>query len=492
MRRLVCLVLLITTAYMLQAQTQNLPDIKVTGQSDLRAQLFKRVAVLNPMISKGDSLPSFVPSQSYEGRGSKNNSTSKVTGIAQLEINAAFGINSFVSLFPKESDLHSVTHMMRFEAPRTNTISIQNHVSIGGELLPAFPVNMKFDQASVKTQDFKANHFQTKASHHRSRIGIASVALNDFQAQVGISNIRQTVASRDFDRDYIDIYCSSRIEVEDFDSKLLIVSQANSPGIQIAPKLSWETDDVKDIRIHLLADEYRVIPSFEFKYKSPLFDKAYINISNTPKLVANDFASILEKSPWTQFDTNHKLEKIPLNLNAAVEYWYPQTPKFSMRSLRIDNNTSYAVHKPVLAGSGKYGVAALDFNDVIANTSSMEATFWMDGFLLTQSLEFSFAYLASESMRREPYLPILCMNTRGSYSSNAWNYLIEIKQEYFSKDHLGNNQPEAVIGNIGIEYKNNNSVIYAQLSNVFNHRQWSFSEHPSKKRNIYLGLKHRI
>lgn len=479
-------------ACVLYSQVQNLPDIKVSGQSELKPMMFKRTAVLNPLISKGDSLPSFVPNNNIDEETNDDKSSPKVTGFAQLEINAAFGVNSFVSLFPDNSNLHSVSHLMRFEAPRTNTISIQNHLNIGGELLPSFPVGFKLDHASIKSENFKANHFLTKLAHHRANLVLGEVSLFDLHAHIGLANLRQTVRSDDYNKDFLDLSYSSRMQIGSFDSRIKFITHSENPGIQIAPKLKWEPFDAEDVRIHLLADEYRVIPSLEFKYRTPTIEKAYISISNSPLLSSDEFTSILENSPWIRFDDNHKLEKTPLNLTASVEYWYNKQPEFSLRSLKISNNSKYSIHSPVLTGSNVYGVAALNYCDVASNTSSVEASFLMNNFLLTQNLELDFSYIASESMRRAPYRPILGMSTRASFTQKTWSYLLEVSQQYFKKDHLGYNQPEAVIGNIGIEYRKDNSLIYAQLSNIFNHRQWYFSEHPSKKRNLYLGLKLRF
>jgi outer membrane receptor protein involved in Fe transport len=52
--------------------------------------------------------------------------------------------------------------------------------------------------------------------------------------------------------------------------------------------------------------------------------------------------------------------------------------------------------------------------------------------------------------------------------------------------------PEAIILNVGAEYHKDNSAVYAQLANLFNRKEWVFSEQPGKGRNFYIGLKHRF
>ncbi len=477
---------------LLQAQTQVLPDIRISGDSDLKTYLYKRSMLLSPLTHTADSLPAFIPTGLRDSTFVTKTRPEPRFGYLQFEANAGFGLNSFFSFYPRESGFHNVSHHLNLRAPEVNILSFQNHLVIGGDLIPRLPVVFKFDHSNTKAKDYKGSYFETELTHHRANLDLDYVQLKELLLSVGFSNLRQNILYSDYNRDYIDFHSMARILVSTMDIKTNLICQASEAGVDFAPLINWEPASFSQIRFHILADAYRVIPSFEFNLRHHLSDSGVISISNTPQIESHSFNSLLEGSQWIQFSDAHKLQKSPLNLKTSLDYRYPLSSSFSLSRMTITNNTRYDIHSPLLVSSTVYGVPLVEFVDVASSQTSVMAFFKMRDFTLNQELTVDLAYLPNQSMHRVGYRPVLKLETNLDYFTKDWVISMDIIQDYFTKDHTGRNLSEAINGNLGIEYHKGDSALYAIAANIFNHRQWAFSEHPSFKRNLYMGVKHRF
>jgi hypothetical protein len=477
---------------MLQAQTQTLPDIRVIGNSDLKTYLYKRSLLFSPLTNSTDSLPVFIPMGLRDSTDVKKATPKPRLGYLQFEANAGFGLNSYFSFYPRDSGFHNISHHMNLRAPEVNLLSFQNHLVIGGDMIPQLPVVFKFDHANTKAKDYKGSYFETELTHHRATLDLDFVQLNELLLSFGFTNLRQKIRFDNYNRDYIDFHTRARILRSNLDIKTNVICQAGEVGVGLAPLINWEPGSFSQIRFHILADAYRVIPSLEFNVRHQLSDSGVISISNTPLIESHSFTSLLEGSQWIQFSDAHKLQKSPINLNTSLDYRFPLTSSFSLNKMSISNKTMYDVHSPVLATGATYGVPLVQFVDVASSQTSFLAFFKMRDFSLLQELCVDLAYLPNQSMHRVGYRPILKLETNLDYYANDWVFSIDVIQDYFTKDHTGRNLSESINGNLGVEYRKGDSSLYAIAANIFNHRQWAFSEHPSYKRNIFMGAKHRF
>ena len=89
-------------------------------------------------------------------------------------------------------------------------------------------------------------------------------------------------------------------------------------------------------------------------------------------------------------------------------------------------------------------------------------------------MELDLSYLSEDDYRRAPYRPLLNLDSRFSYNFPRWFFSLDILQKYFTVNHLGNDLPEAVIINIGAEYREANYAVYFELANLFNRKQYVF------------------
>ena len=61
MKRTLIIIALALTLSLLFSQTQELPDLTVSGESSFKPFLYKRSLLFSPELNMGDSLPAFVP-----------------------------------------------------------------------------------------------------------------------------------------------------------------------------------------------------------------------------------------------------------------------------------------------------------------------------------------------------------------------------------------------------------------------------------------------
>ena len=120
MKRTLLIITLALTLSLLFSQTQELPDLTVSGESSFKPFLYKRSLLFSPELNMGDSLPAFVPPGVPLTEKPKPLSSMKHRSYLQFEGNMDFGVNSFISYYPDSSILNALTYTldMRFQFPK--------------------------------------------------------------------------------------------------------------------------------------------------------------------------------------------------------------------------------------------------------------------------------------------------------------------------------------------------------------------------------------
>lgn len=486
------LITLLLLGYPLYSQTQTLPDLRVTGDNGYKAYLYKRSLMFSTLETESDSLPYFIPMGNTSAEPTKPKQAKKPLGYAQLEGNSDFGLNSFVSLYPNNNQIYNVNHHLDLRAPEANLTSMRNTLYIGGELAPSMPSGLKLNQASSKSSNFSSSLFDITLVNRRAQLDYSSFQINDFNLKLGYNYLKQENLGSVYQRDYLNVNLLGNILSGWLDANSNLVIHSAEFGIQVAPKINWNILDGSNIRAHVLADKYCFIPSIGFLYRTPLSFGGVLSLSNTPGLESNDNVSQLDNSSWVQFGDKHKLQKTPLNLQGTLEFIHPDSWNYTLTRLSISNLIRYDVHKPALVSGLNYGVAEVDYIDVISSLSSVEAMFKLGKVTYHQGVNVDLAYKPRDFYFRVPYRPSLKLDSKFSYGYQNWHTNFGLEQNYFTKDHQDRNLPEFVNFYLGVEYSKGGSAIYTQLDNLLDQPSISFTEQPLKGRNIYLGLKHRF
>ncbi len=476
----------------LYAQTQDFPDLNVQGESELRTHLNKHAIPLLPSVAQNDSLPSFIPRGLLNDNPTSKPAKNDLNGYLQLELNAAFGFNSYVSFYPKDTSINAITHRLSLQAPETDLTSLQNRLSIGAELSKNVPLVFRLEHIGSKAQDFKSSVMEFSVTHHNNKLDYRGLRFRDVHFALGLTGVQQEVLTTDeYDSNFA-LNVSERLVYDNLDVYSKLLAYSGRAGIHIAPRLMLDLPSLNNFRFHILADSYRVLPSLSFLYKTQLTDMLVASVANDPLLLPNNYSELMESTAWLQLPAIHKLQKMPVNLSSSFEFRLPKSDKVSLSSLKLNNNIGYKVHAPVLTQGIVYGVPNLNLTDVSSYCSSLDAFFEMQDFTFKQTFAIELGYLPGDNWHRVGYLPVLGINSLVDYRIKDWIVGFDLKQSYFSKDHLGRNLPESVIANIGVEYHKAETAVYAQVGNLLNHNQRLYSEYPSQKRNIYIGFKHRL
>jgi len=476
----------------LAAQTQTLPDLKVSGESGIKAYLYKRSLLFSPLLGYADSLPAFVPNGTAREELSPRAEKVKHQSYLQLEGNTVFGVNGFFSYYPQSVYLNGLSYHLQLTSPETSRISSQNNLYLGTQFSADLPLSLKLGYYSSEADAFNSRNLDISLAHYHKAITLAALDLENTNLQLGYDMLNQKNLATDFKTNYLNGYFSTQALASKLDLKLKLYYQAGEGAVDLAPAIPWEPLDFSNIRVHFLADAYNFIPSVEFSYRNPISNGGVFSCGNYPKFTENSFSSQLEDNPWLSLNNSYKLQKSPLNLVTQLEYLYSQNSDFSLSRLVLSDNLKYDLHVPILASGINYGIAEPVYTDIFSNSLQVEAFFRMGEFRLHQSCDFNLAYLSGQNMVRAPYQPAMKIDSRFYYPLKNWLMGTDILQHYFTLDHLGNHLPETISINLDTEYRQGNSAVYAQVENLLNRKIWVFSELPPQRITFYLGAKHRF
>ena len=483
---------LVLTLPFLIAQTQELPDLTISSEGSFKPYLHKHSLLFYHSPDMGDSLPAFIP-PAVPANGKRSESyTMQHRCYLQFEGNVDYGFNSFISYYPTSEVLNTLTYTLDMRSPVSELLSVHNKLFLGTEFSSELPLSFRFQNVSSHADDFDNTLLDFTISHHRPVVPLGEVSLKDISAQLGYSYLYQKNLGSTYKGNYLNLYLSSCLEVDPVNIQAKFLTREGDVGFQLATSAKDEYMDISRLGMHILTDAYSFIPSVEFLYRSPVQGLGVISIANEPLLESNKYLSFMEENPWIAFSDDHRLKKIPLNFKVGLEYFYPEKVNFALAYLNLNNNSRYEVDSPVLINSINYDIPTVCYTDIFSNLTKIEAFFKLDEVNIHQGLELNLSYLSEDDYRRAPYRSLLNLDSRFSYSFNKWFFNLDILQKYFTVNHLGNDLPEAIIFNVGTEYHKANSAVYIELANLFNRKQYVFSELPAKGRNLYLGLKHRF
>lgn len=191
MKRTLLILTLALTLTLLFSQTQELPDLTVSGESSFKPFLYKRSLLFSPELNMGDSLPAFVPPGVPLQEKPKPIPAMQHRSYLQFEGNMDFGLNSFISYYPDSFILNALTYTLDMRSPISELLSVHNNLFLGTELSSHFPLSFRFQNVSSQADDFDNTVLDFNFSHHRPDLTIGNVSFKDISAQLGYNYIYQ-------------------------------------------------------------------------------------------------------------------------------------------------------------------------------------------------------------------------------------------------------------------------------------------------------------
>ncbi|GAB1366422.1 hypothetical protein MASR1M36_12930 [Candidatus Cloacimonadaceae bacterium] len=493
MKKLLWLLAIGTICGVFQAQTQELPDMRIIGESGVKAYLYKRALLFSPVYGVGDSLPAFLPNGVLRPIPKSPNKEMKHRSYLQLEVNSGLGAGSYFSLYPKSDHFTGVSHHLQLKSPDSRWTSLQNNLFVGMKPIRELPLSLRVVQQSATSPGFNSQNVDVSMAHYRPQWQLSeNTKISDMNLQIGYNRLLQKKMGIESLIQYPAYHVSGQFGSKWLDLKMKALGSTGETGLQIAPGLGTAPFDIQNLRLHVLADAYHLIPSIEFSYRDPMTNGGVFSLSNTPLLQNNSFSSMLEENQWQSLDLQHRIQKVPLNLTAGLEFVFPRQNDFSLSRLQLYSNVRYSLSYPIADTSQVYGVAEPHYCDYVSNLSTVQGFFRMGDFILHQSVDMELAYLNAEAYRRVPYKPALILLSRFSYPYHAWLFGFDIDQRYFSIDHRGKDLSEYIGLNLRTEYRRGNSSLYGQIDDILNQKRWLFSEQKPQRFTLYLGMKHRF
>lgn len=497
MKKCIPVILILFFCMQLGAQVQTLPEIKVSGESEIKPHLQKRNILLEEDKQAVDSLVGYLP-QSYL-RLPMPSITSISTarhGYLQASGNSDLGINTYLTYYPRWGCLRRLSHQLSYQIPeyhpRTHTGYQSHRLDAGIALHDSISIMTSVDYFNSLREDYETTALESSLDSHIPSINLGSFIWREFTFQTSYSNLQQWNLSPKDSFDNLGVTLSGTANYRRIDIKTKYLYTYDNGGAYLAPALPWQPWGVNGLRIALLTDDSHTIPTLEFSSRTTLDEGLSLIITQEPTLSSLSKNDQLSVYPWMHFTKAARITKTPVNLNATLELLKASASTDTSIRLIISNHLSYTLDAPIIKQSINYGVAATLPADYLQNSAGLSLLYRHGRLTLRQAIQLNLSYLTEYDYQRTPYLPMFTVDTRCSYPFWRFTFEAGFSQLYNTRDHLDDSLPEALLFDFGCEYSIKSSVIYLQIDNILDKQQYHFSEYPTRGREVVLGLKQRF
>jgi hypothetical protein len=188
MKKLLWLLAIGTICGVFQAQTQELPDMRIIGESGVKAYLYKRALLFSPVYGVIDKLPAFLPSGVLRPIPKSPNKEMKHRSYLQLEVNSGLGASSYLSLYPKSDHFTGVSHHLQLKSPDSRWTSLQNNLFVGMKPIRELPLSLRVVQQSATSPGFNSQNVDVSMAHYRPQWQLSeNTKISDMNLQIGYS-----------------------------------------------------------------------------------------------------------------------------------------------------------------------------------------------------------------------------------------------------------------------------------------------------------------
>jgi len=482
------LVMLLWSA--LGAQIQDLPDLQVSGEADVRSFLNKRALLFAPLSSEPESLAAYLPQSLWQDVPTPKVKEAFPRSFLQLEANTGLGVDSYFNHHPAASPLHSLSHQLDLWNPNDSLLAFQTRFSAGVDIAKLFPVTLDAVWHNNTAPDYRVSSLSMLAAHYLPELQLGRVKLSNYNLQISGDYLRQRELVFHYHAQSVNLLASGIASSGVLDLKHLLLLSGGKVGGMALPALNWHPWGLITLRPGFVADQHAIAPTLDFLYRTTITEGLSLKVENKPTINANKPNDLLVDTPWVDLSGKYRLSPVPLNLSCIAEMFH--FPRLPISRMVLENNVSYTLNAPRLDTGIKEGIPLLVYNDLVQNTTKASAMLRVGGLTVHQGLAVNLAYLPEKHFHRAAYQPLLKITTQADY--NLGHYLLHanLLQGYFAKDHNGADLPEAVICDLSAEYLLGDKSLYLNLSNIFDLPVITYTDYPTRGRALFLGLKYRF
>jgi hypothetical protein len=477
----------------LTADVKELPDVEITGPSDISTTTDKEGLLNNELAIPpiADSLTSAIP-----------NVDSDKPLSPKLHSNAVFAEMSNRIDFKVHARFDSLLHRpISFVASaiRRHPLSEWNSLSVSAGF--EYRTGKTKMSSGLKTLYEESPQYFDRQYINSAYVNycISDVVLIGKKAKVRFTfEPQQCITYSDslseVDTDYLfkasfntNIYLSAK---HNFEAEAGLLYQ--TPYLLLSDKISnLEGEKLFSLfkAFSLGITDKRLMPGIQFVKRLNLDKRNTILFYQQSDFVLYDNYLLKGELPYQVLSTNGMISFKPVNAHIKLSN---NALSFNNKPimLSLDAGVSYFIDKPVYYPSVLYTVLPEAFKErVLLNSILLKVQYGKGKSLLTQSLEVSKGWIKSKADIELPYEPLVKLETdyqymNGDFKLNAW-----LSQQYFTKDENCEQLRESIDLGTKLDYKVlRNLVIYAKAENLPDKGKIVFRTIPTDPLTVVMGF----
>lgn len=492
MRKYLILFLLLYAKIAL-AQIQVLPDLEVTGESQTRIFLYKKALPYSPASTLADSLSPYLPLELPPLKLNQPQETKPhLKHYFQAYASSSERAGLFYRFYQRSSSLRSLGlnadysspaaeyRMQRFAAVAdidfNKYLQLRARGSYQENESPKLISDLKSGQVSILTDAFALG--ESEISESTNLLKYTEYIQDDRGYNTRIKHLFWQHEHRMELGKYAlqnSLYLSG--------DNTVIMAHLKSPDYFF-----------EDSGIFVLFNKKHLIPGFSFHSSYSLDFNKSISLGNYPKVIAQDYDSILQEYPYIDATQKMRHSLLPLNFRLVYEQELPETKLLGFTGFSISNYALYYCDQPKLRKQ-ESKLVALAFQDVLENNTSLKLSFQKGDFNWEQSFALALGWLSNQNWQIKPYSAPFIIQSDLAYSIAKWQANLAYhqglqayipakdsdagKDEYYSYFDL----------DLGIGYQVAPAgLIYLKGLNLLNLPHIIHKELPAAGRELLLGL----
>lgn len=476
----------------LQAQIQVLPDMEVTGESQVKIFLYKKALPYSPQSTLNDSLQAFLPlsypMEPVPHAGAKTKSSRSYIHIQGGSIGEASAIfrHHFMLKY-----LNAAGLCASFKSPKSELIS--RNISLNADLRPAVSHTLILDAhlQKVETADMQSS-FRMGQLHLGGRdFSALDLDFREMSNELRFYSLDQKYLPSSFSSEGVAWHHESTVKLAD----LLLGNSVYlyGPKPVIGSQLELNGDYIDRYSIGAIYDGMYLMPALSFNHTIDTGYDSALKISNRAHTALQDYQELLHQYTWILMDERLRNTTVPLEFCLEYAMINPEVQDVHPVSVSVKNTTSFSKNKALLAESDMPDVVEFVYDDVFENRSSLAAVFGSSPFKVIQNMAVSLAYETRHDWRSLAYNRMLQLESTAKYERSPYHGQISFVQQYFAKDQAQRDLPELL--DLNLEFGadiGSNGQLYIGLDNLLNSNKRVHRALPKQRRHLYLGLLHRF
>lgn len=489
------LLILLSFAIQIAAQIHVLPDLEVTGESQVKIYLYKKALPYTHDSLPGDSISAFLPTSLPSPQvGEITLLKNPVRHYFHAEAKSRMALDAEYRYIGINPQIRSLGAGMSLSSPKGNLISNHfqargNFLTLSGEDIATFLKYYNSDGKNLNSEYGSAELYAYKDQYKAFGYDVDRVSTG-----FTVYGIKQKNMSQGLDTWGMDLNHQSTFRFPDVDwGNRILLSTDNSVWQSY---IETPVNFLEKASLHIMFDgeNFLPVPGFVWRYITDI-DQQF-SVSNNPIFVRNTYDSLLEKYRWVGLKSKgNKLKHtlIPINISFRLEDFQPTTQESFLRTFMLENRTQLAVQElnPVTSINPELpGIAA---TDVFSNNSTISASFGQGTIVFDQTLSLNLAYLSDQNWIRAPYQPLLAAESQITYESYPYGGELELNQLFFAVDHMQRDLPEVVDLSLEGRYDfGRYDQIYLRLENILGASIRPYRTLPNQGFSITAGIYHRF